>query len=150
MTLKQLLHLASIALFFIALPALAPERAACGGFYLIDGVGLQGRLEIGRPAPRNAREIRGQRGWYRLDRIPLLFRKTPDNRIAVIRCDGYCLTNRSVAVGSSIREVFLSYGTPIEEKTLEGKRFLTYGGTGFLLDAKGAVEAIFIFPKALE
>lgn len=137
-------------LLFMALSAVAPERADCGGFFLIDGVGLQSKLEIGRAAPRNARAIRGRPGWYSLDRHPLSFRKTPDNRVVVIRCDKYCLTNRSVAVGSSMGEVFLSYGTPAEERTLEGKRFLSYGGTGFLFDTRENVEAIFIFPKALE
>ena len=141
----------SLALLFAVFLSLMPEQAACGGFFLVDGVGLQGQMEIGMAAPKSAKESGSELGWYNLDKLPIYFKKATDGRIAIIRCDNYCLTTRSISIGSSVREVLWRYGTPAEEKLLDGKKFLTYSGVGFLLDTKGTiVEKIFIFPMAIE
>ena len=130
---------------------LSPGQAFCGGYFLVDGIGLEGKLEIGRSAPKEVRSADAQ-GWSSMDGMPLDFKTTGDNRVAVIRCASHCLTNRGIAIGSSVKEVLLTYSTPDEEKVVnDGKKVLIYKGVGFLLDQKESfVEGIYIFPSGIQ
>jgi len=133
-----------------ALIILGAGKAAYAGLFLVDGVGLENSLEIGMPAPPKARALHDQPGWYGLDNLPIYFKMTADRHVAVIRCDNYCLTNRSISIGSSVEDVLRKYGKPLDEKSIEGRTFLEYRGVGFVLNAeKVAVEKIFILPKSI-
>ena len=39
---------------------LSPGQAFCGGYFLVDGIGLEGKLEIGRSAPKGVRSADAQ------------------------------------------------------------------------------------------
>ncbi len=137
--------LAPFLILAVGLVCAAPDGAVGGGLFLIDGVGLQGRLEIGMRAPQDRGAVRDHPGWLILDDGPLWFAKTTEGQVALIRCNKQCLTNRGVATGSRRQEVLSAYGNPVEERPLEGKQFLSYRGAGFLLDGD-TVVAIFILP----
>lgn len=144
---KRSIYPVSAVLLVYVLLGLAAKPVAAGGYFLIDGVGLEGEIQIGLPAPKNAKPTGDQEGWYGIDKLPLYFKKTAEGRVAVIRCDRLCLTNRGITIGSGVKDVMLSYSTPSEEKRINKKKFLTYNGAGFLLNEKGdAVETIYIFP----
>jgi hypothetical protein len=112
-----------------ALIILGPGKAACGGLFLVDGVGFEGKLEIGMPAPTQARALGDQPGWYGLDSLPIYFKMTAGRHIAVIRCDKYCLTNRSISIGSSVQDV-RTYGKPWMKSRSKGKDFSNIGASG--------------------
>lgn len=147
---RSIFPVSVVLLAHVFLLGLAPKQVAAGGYFLIDGVGLEGKLQIGLPAPKNVKASGDQEGWRRLDNLPLYFKTTSGDRVAVIRCDRLCLTNRGISIGSSFEDVLLGYGTPSEEKTLSGKKFLIYSGAGFLFDKSGnSVESIYIIPPGL-
>lgn len=131
-------------LLFCALLGGVGDEANGGGYFLVDGAGLEGTLEIGRPAPRNSEPEAG--GWYRFEETPLYF-KEAEGRVALILCAQFCLTNRNISIGSRVKEVLRRYGSPLEEKLLNGRAFLFYRGVGFVLsEDRQTVEAIYIFP----
>jgi hypothetical protein len=150
MTEKTLIKGAAFLMLLLAILILGPEKTMCGGLFLVDGVGLEGKLEIGMPAPPQARELNDQSGWYGLDDLPIYFKITTDRHVVMIRCDNYCLTNRSISIGSRVQEVLRTYGKPLAERSIEGKKFLEYRGVGFALNAQGnAVGNIFILPMSI-
>ena len=135
-----LLHCA----FFFAFP----DEAGAGGYFLVDGVGLEGQLEVGGPVPKSAPGGAPDGQWHPFPhaRSPLKF-KAADGIVVMIMCDSNCLTNRNISIGSQLKQVYWRYGKPLEKKALKDKPFLVYNGVGFLMDSKGErVEAIYIFP----
>lgn len=119
-----------------------------GGYFLVPGVGLQGNLEIGGPAPPNS-EIRGN-NWTEVGKTGIHFkvsRHTGGVRVALIRCEQSCVTDRGIGIGSQLKEVFRRYGYPLKTRksSKSSKMFLTYRGIGFRLE-NNTVDAIYIFP----
>lgn len=125
--------------------ALAASTAWSGGTYLVQGRGVEYRLEIGGPAPKGAQPAGD--GWYRT--AELEFRTASgalSGPVVLIRCrDPSCLTDRGVLVGDSESDVLRRYGGPQERSSSEQGALMRYNGVGFLVEA-GRVRAIYILP----
>jgi hypothetical protein len=124
---------------------LAASAAWGGGLYLVQGRGLEGKVEIGGPVPRTA--TAPVAGWFRAGELE--FRTATGDRhgpIVLIRCQqATCLTDRIVLVGSDESEVLRRYGAPQERSESEQGALLRYRGVGFLV-VSGKVSAIYILP----
>ena len=143
-TLKR--YQTALGLWFLCGAMLAGE-GLCGGIFLVGGVGLPGRLELGMERTSSSGT---ERKWKKDEDSGLDF-KVSNGQVVLIACDKTeCVTDRNVAIGTHEKVVVRRYGAPIGERPLKDKAFFwKYRGVGFRIKEE-IVQTIYIFPRFSE
>jgi hypothetical protein len=115
----------------------------CGGYFLLNGIGMPGELEIGQK--RDERAVTPGE-WIRHSEA-LRFKVDRSQNVVLISCKVRgCVAENNIEIGTRLGTLLRRYGAPVERSRLKEGVFYRYHGVGFII-RNDRVSDIYIFPR---